>query len=97
MPHQGSGLPARRTALGMGYNRYFDDFENGGRQLGRRPVVEGVHATPSAARTTAIKNDGTADNDGWKAAGEYVEIDMNRDLPGPAHACSRRRASSTRR
>jgi hypothetical protein len=76
MPHDGSGRPGANP-LGMGYNRYFDDFQNTSFNANGAPFWKGYSYTISGA-SYGVKSDGTADNDGWKAAGSYVEIDMPR-------------------
>jgi type II secretory pathway pseudopilin PulG len=76
MPHDGSGRPAQ-DALGMGFNRYFDDFQNASFNASGSPYWKGYTYTISG-QTYGVKNDGTVDNDGWKAAGSSVEIDMPR-------------------
>ncbi len=81
-PHYGSGLPGA-DRLGMGYNRYFDDFENSSYPSlsgsgNTFPYWKGYEYTVSG-QTYGIKNDGTNGNAGWTAAGSgYVELDMNR-------------------
>ena len=75
-PHNGSGL-AGADRLGMGYNRYFDDFENATVNAAGSPNWKGYKYTVSSV-DYGIKNDGTTGNGGWKAAGDYMELDMNR-------------------
>ena len=76
MPHQGSGL-ASQNRLGMGYNRYFDDFSKTGEDSAGAPWWKGYSYTVSG-QSYGIKDDATVDNDGWKAAGYSVELDMPR-------------------
>jgi type II secretory pathway pseudopilin PulG len=76
MPHQGSGLTSQ-DRLGMGYNRYFDDFSKTGVDSTGAPWWKGYSYTVSG-QSYGIKDDATVDNDGWKAAGSYVDIDMQR-------------------
>ena len=76
MPHAGSGL-TDQDPLGMGYNRYFDDFQNGSFNAAGSPYWKGYTYTVSG-QSYGVKNDGTTVNDGWKAAGGYVDMDMPR-------------------
>ena len=57
--------------LGDGYNRYFDDFHNtsNGNKASDANYWPGFNA---------VKNDGTANNDGWDSSGGFIEIDVNR-------------------
>jgi hypothetical protein len=76
-PHFGSGLPAA-DRLGMGYNRYFDDFQNSTVNAAGGVNWKGYSYTVGGV-SYGIKNDATVDNDGWKASGTgFVEMDMNR-------------------
>jgi hypothetical protein len=76
-PHFGSGLP-RADRLGLGYNRYFDDFHNATVNAAAAPAWSGYSYTVGG-QNYGVKNDASASNDGWRAAGTgYVEIDMNR-------------------
>jgi hypothetical protein len=61
----------------MGYNRYFDDFENSTVNRLGSPWWKGYNYTISSVNY-GVKNDSTNDNDGWQGASGYVEIDMNR-------------------
>ncbi len=71
---------SNESRLGMGYNRFFDDFEStaSGDQSGSWPGWK----YPSGLVNYGIKNDGTVDNDGWKPAGSaaatwgQVELDV---------------------
>ena len=78
MPYQGSGLPAQNQ-LGMGFNRYFDDFENAGANKGATPGSnwQGFTYTVGGQRY-GIKNDGTVSNDNWAAGTDQIEVDMHR-------------------
>ena len=66
------------TNVGMGYNRYFDDFENNanGNQAGLWP---GWKYTV-AGTNYGVKNDGTANNDGfaWGTTNGQIELDVER-------------------
>ena len=78
LPHTGAGR-VRRDPLGMGYNRYFDDFHSG---TNARATWPGWSYQNAAATTWfGIKNntsDTTNNNDGWDTRSGYVEIDMSR-------------------
>lgn len=78
-PHQATGLPAA-NALGMGYNRYFDDFQNGSANKGTTPGAnwQGYYYTGLAATPYGIKNDATTGNDGWDTGIGSLELDMPR-------------------
>lgn len=75
-PHSGSGRPFA-DALGLGYNRYFDDFEDGSVDAEGGSWWKGYTYTISST-SYGVKNDGTADNDGWKTTGSWIEMDMHR-------------------
>jgi hypothetical protein len=75
-PHETSGRP-NADRLGMGYNRYFDDFENSLMNKLGAPWWKGYAYTIGIA-SYGVKNDATFDNDGWSGANGYVELDMNR-------------------
>jgi type II secretory pathway pseudopilin PulG len=76
MPHQGSGL-TRQTVLGMGYNRYFDDFHDSATNaLATWPGWSYGAGVPTA--WFGVKNntsDTTNDNDGWESR---FEVDISR-------------------
>jgi len=74
-----SGGTSNEHRLGMGYNRFFDDFES--------PAADASASWPgwkyTAGLTTyGVKNDGNANNDGWYEAGDVnnkwgqVELDV---------------------
>jgi type II secretory pathway pseudopilin PulG len=75
LPHAGSGL-ARQDALGMGYNRYFDDFHAG---VNARATWPGwSYSTGPGGTWYGIKNntsDTDANNDGWESS---IEVDVSR-------------------
>jgi prepilin-type N-terminal cleavage/methylation domain-containing protein len=80
MPHGSSGL-VRADPLGMGYNRYFDDFHDAGGN--RRADWPGwSYAAPFlSANWYGIKNntaDNTNNNDGWNTGAGMLEIDVPR-------------------
>jgi prepilin-type N-terminal cleavage/methylation domain-containing protein len=79
LPHAGSGR-TNADPLGMGYNRYFDDFHNSSSNaLGTWPGWS--YRAPIGGTPYGIKNnssDSTAGNDGWDTGGSYLEIDMPR-------------------
>jgi prepilin-type N-terminal cleavage/methylation domain-containing protein len=75
MPHNGSGL-TRQDALGMGYNRYFDDFH--GASNARSTWPGWSYSTGPGGDWFGIKNntsDTDANNDGWEGA---IEVDVTR-------------------
>jgi prepilin-type N-terminal cleavage/methylation domain-containing protein len=75
LPHQGSGL-VRQDALGMGYNRYFDDFHS---TTNARATWPGwSYSTGPGGDWFGIKNntsDTDSGNDAWKRA---IEVDVSR-------------------
>jgi prepilin-type N-terminal cleavage/methylation domain-containing protein len=82
MPHQGSGLP-NQNQLGMGFNRYFDDFHN----AGAGNLATNADYWPGFFYTVGgvqygVESDGTVDNDGWKTNGGTgngnIEMDEHR-------------------
>lgn len=76
LPHAGSGR-TNADPLGMGYNRYFDDFEDGGADASATwPGWE--YRAPLGGTRYGIKNDGTGDNDGWNSRSGYLEVDVPR-------------------
>jgi len=80
MPHGTSGL-LRADPLGMGYNRYFDDFHN--TAANRRAAWPGwsYQAPASSGIWYGIKNnsaDAVDDNDGWSTGGGMLELDIPR-------------------
>lgn len=79
LPHPGAGR-VRRDPLGMGYNRYFDDFHNAGTNA--RGTWPGWSYNNAAGTDWfGIKNN-TSDvdrsNDGWNTRSGYIEVDMSR-------------------
>jgi type II secretory pathway pseudopilin PulG len=79
MPHTNNGgawnAANVNANLGMGYNRYFDDFENAGTNaIGSWP---GWQYT-AAGTTYGVRNDGTTTNDGyqWGTTNGQLEIDI---------------------
>lgn len=76
MPHGASGL-TRQDALGMGYNRYFDDFHSAA--VNARATWPGwSYNTGPGGAWFGIKNDTSdtnPDNDGWESA---IEVDVSR-------------------
>jgi prepilin-type N-terminal cleavage/methylation domain-containing protein len=79
MPHGTSGL-TRANALGMGYNRYFDDFDSGTNERSTWPGYS--YRAPAAGGTRyGIKNNSANDvdnDDGWDTGSGFLEIDMPR-------------------
>ena len=86
MPHQGSGSAARRTGSGMGYNRYFDDFETGRATPPAAPWWKGYTYTdqrPELRRQERRHRRTTT-------AGRRRRLRRDRHephLPGPAQRC----------
>jgi type II secretory pathway pseudopilin PulG len=79
-PHAGSGR-SRANALGMGYNRYFDDFHAGTTNASTTWQGWAYDAPPLSGNWYGVKNntaDNNPDNDGWQTSGGMVEIDMPR-------------------
>ena len=83
LPHAASGR-TRADALGMGYNRYFDDFQTqpslGGNAAGTWPGWS--YDAPAGSGTWfGIKNnaaDAVRNNDGWDTDAGFLEIDVPR-------------------
>lgn len=79
LPHAGSGR-TNADPLGMGYNRYFDDFDTAAANaLGTWPGWS--YRAPIGGTAYGIKNnssDATDDNDGWNTQDGYLEIDVPR-------------------
>ncbi|NJN63702.1 MAG: hypothetical protein HC882_01690 [Acidobacteria bacterium] len=61
---------ATTNPLGEGYNRYFDDFHN---SSGNR--ASDANYWPGFS---AVRNDGTNNNDGWDSGSGYVDLEVNR-------------------
>ena len=78
MPHQGSGLP-NQNKLGMGYNRYFDDFQTSTTNKGTTPGInwQGWYYTVGGTQY-GIKNDATADNESWTTLNSRLDLDVHR-------------------
>jgi prepilin-type N-terminal cleavage/methylation domain-containing protein len=81
MPHGSSGL-LRADTLGMGYNRYFDDFDdtNSGNRGADWPGWS-YQAPTASGNWYGIKNnsaDNIDDNDGWATGGGSLEVDVPR-------------------
>jgi len=79
LPHVAAGR-VRQDPLGMGYNRYFDDFHDAG--TNERAAWPGWAYQNSAGNTWfGIKNntsDNAFGNDGWDTRSGYVDVDMSR-------------------
>ena len=75
-PHQGSGLPLQNK-LGMGYNRYFDDFQNAAANKGGATNWPGWYYTVGGQQY-GIKNDASTTNDGWETSNSSLEVDVHR-------------------
>lgn len=82
LPHASSGR-VRRDPLGMGYNRYFDDFHaaGGGNNTAFRWPGWSYDAPALSGNWFGVKNnvtDTANGNDGWNTGGGYIEIDVHR-------------------
>ena len=77
MPHGSSGR-TRANALGMGYNRYFDDFESTARNAAASWPGWSYDAPQFSGNMYGIKNDGNANNDGWDTRSGLIEVDVPR-------------------
>jgi len=78
MPHPGAGR-VRQDALGMGYNRYFDDFHGATNERAAWPGWSYPNAATSA--WFGIKNssvDANPSNDGWDTRSGMIDADMSR-------------------
>ncbi len=79
-PHVGSGR-ANSHPLGMGYNRYFDDFHAPGNNQASAWPGWSYDGPPTSGNWFGIKNnaaDNTSGNDGWNSRSGYLEIDVPR-------------------
>ncbi|HEX6641481.1 MAG TPA: prepilin-type N-terminal cleavage/methylation domain-containing protein [Thermoanaerobaculia bacterium] len=76
MPHQGSTL-VRQDMLGMGYNRYFDDFHNASANAATTwpGWTYSVGATPEWFGIKNNTSDVDVNNDGWEGT---IEVDVSR-------------------
>ncbi len=77
LPHLGSGL-ARQDALGLGYNRYFDDFNAA---VNARATWPGWSYMSAGGDWFGIKNhgaDASAVDDGWDSRSGLLELDVSR-------------------
>lgn len=80
MPHAASGL-LRADPLGMGYNRYFDDFHNAAANARSTWPGWSYQAPASSGNWYGIKNntaDKVTNNDGWSTSGGMLELDIPR-------------------
>lgn len=79
LPHDGSGR-TNADPLGMGYNRYFDDFDSSATNaLSTWPGWS--YRAPIGGTAYGVKNnsgDNTDDNDGWNTQSGYLELDVPR-------------------
>ncbi|HVR40751.1 MAG TPA: type II secretion system protein, partial [Thermoanaerobaculia bacterium] len=79
-PHLGSGR-ARENAVGMGYNRYFDDFHSAATNAAASWPGFAYDAPAGSGTWYGIKNntsDTTNNNDGWDSRSGLLEIDVSR-------------------
>ena len=80
LPHNDSGR-VRRDLLGMGYNRYFDDFHAGGTNAASRWPGWSYDGPALSGNWFGIKNnaaDANASNDGWNSGSGFLELDVPR-------------------
>jgi len=80
LPHAASGR-VRRDALGMGYNRYFDDFHAPGKNAASSWPGWSYDGPPLSGTWFGIKNnpsDTAFDNDGWNTRSGFIEMDVPR-------------------
>jgi hypothetical protein len=80
LPHEASGR-VRRDPLGMGYNRYFDDFHAPGNNAAAAWPGWSYDGPPLSGNWFGIKNNGadtTSNNDGWNSRSGYLELDVPR-------------------
>jgi len=80
LPHNASGR-VRRDLLGMGYNRYFDDFHSASTNAASRWPGWSYEGPASSGNWFGIKNnaaDNTNNNDGWNTRNGYLELDVPR-------------------
>jgi len=80
LPHAASGR-ARADALGMGYNRYFDDFHSNATNAAASWPGWSYDGPPLSSNWFGVKNNGSdanANNDGWNSGSGYLEIDVPR-------------------
>ena len=80
LPHADSQR-VRRDPLGMGYNRYFDDFHAPGNNAAASWPGWSYDGPPLSGNWFGIKNnpaDTTNNNDGWNSRSGYLEIDVPR-------------------
>lgn len=80
LPHLGSGR-VRADVLGMGYNRYFDDFHAPGTNAATTWPGWSYDGPPLSGNWFGIKNnvaDNVSNNDGWDTRSGFLEIDVPR-------------------
>jgi prepilin-type N-terminal cleavage/methylation domain-containing protein len=80
LPHAASGR-VRADALGMGYNRYFDDFHAGAVNAAASWPGWAYDGPPNSGNWFGVRNnvvDGDPNNDGWNTDNGYLEIDVPR-------------------
>jgi hypothetical protein len=79
-PHLASGR-VRADRLGMGYNRYFDDFDTAGANSGAAWPGWSYDAPALSGTWYGVKNntsDNTDNNDGWNTRDGMIELDVPR-------------------
>ena len=80
LPHAASGL-VRGDVLGMGYNRYFDDFHAGGMNAASAWPGWSYEGPAFSGNWFGVKNhaaDGDPNNDGWNTRSGHIEVDVPR-------------------
>ena len=80
LPHAASGR-VRNDVLGMGYNRYFDDFHSNATNAAATWPGWSYDGPPLSGNWFGIKNhgaDGDPNNDGWNSRSGYLELDVPR-------------------
>jgi type II secretory pathway pseudopilin PulG len=80
LPHAASGR-VRNDVLGMGYNRYFDDFHSNAVNASATWPGWSYDGPPLSNNWFGIKNNGNdadPNNDGWNSRSGFLEIDVPR-------------------
>ncbi|MGA7615981.1 MAG: prepilin-type N-terminal cleavage/methylation domain-containing protein [Thermoanaerobaculia bacterium] len=80
LPHEGSGYP-NVSRLGMGYNRYFDDFHNGAANRAAWWPGYSYQAPLFSGKWYGVKNNPTdtdPNDDGWDTGAGQIDADVPR-------------------